>query len=162
MSEKTHWKQLVNLDYIGAYSLQGQDLTVEIVKVEVKRVKGENGKEEDCTVASLKGQKPFIVNRTNAKIITKIHSSPYIQDWEGKKITLYPTTTKVAGETVECLRVRPIAPKQETFDCEIAADEAKLRECKTLNELKDTFQNLRHRSNSRITAVKDELKAVLR
>lgn len=113
MAEKTHWKKLVNLDYIGAYSLNGKDLTVEITGVSVKRVKGEGGKEEDCTVAALKGQKPFIINRTNAKTISKLYDTPYIEDWVGKKITLFPTTTRVAGETVECLRVRPSLPKAD-------------------------------------------------
>lgn len=113
MGEKTHWKKLVNLDYIGAYSLNGKDLVVEITEVSVKRVKGEGGKEEECTVATLKGQKPFIINRTNAKVISKLYNSPYIEDWVGKKITLFPTTTRVAGETVECLRVRPSLPKSD-------------------------------------------------
>ena len=30
-----------------------------------------------------------------------------IEDWAGKPITLYASTTKLAGETVECLRIRP-------------------------------------------------------
>ena len=68
-------------------------------------------KKKIAPVASLKGQKPFIINRTNAKTISKLYDTPYIEDWVGKKITLFPTTTRVAGETVECLRVRPSLPK---------------------------------------------------
>lgn len=110
--EKTHWKRLVNPEYIGVYSLDdGKDLTVEIVKVEVKSVIGDGGKREDCTVATLKGQKPFIINRTNAKTITKLYGSPYIEDWEGKQIILYASTTRVSGEIVECLRIRQTLPK---------------------------------------------------
>ncbi|NDV68560.1 hypothetical protein [Dysgonomonas sp. 25] len=159
---KTHWKRLVNLDYIGAYSLDGQDLTVEITKVEVRRVKGEGGKEEDCTVAELRGQKPFIINRTNAKTITKIYGSPYIEDWVGKKITLYPTTTKVAGEVVECLRVRPVMPKETTFDAEIEADKKQLEACQTLAELQEVYMSLKHRKDTKIVTVKDRLKEVLK
>jgi hypothetical protein len=162
MSEKTHWKRLVNLDYIGAYSLDGQDLIVEIERVTVQRVRGEGGKEEDCTVAILKGQKPFIINRTNAKTITKIYGTPYIEEWAGKKITLYPTTTKVAGEIVECLRIRPLVPKPETFDAEIAGEVSKLQNCKTIPELQKVYENLRHRNDSKIVAVKDQMKAGLR
>lgn len=163
MVEKTHWKKLVNIDYIGAYSLdEGKDLTVTIIKVEVKRVKGEGGKEEDCTVATLKGQKPFIINRTNAKTITKLYNSPYIEDWAGKKITLYATTTRVAGETVECLRIRPQIPKEEDFTKEIEAECTKLKQCKTLDELKTVYAALKHGSDIKVIAVKDELKGKLK
>lgn len=112
MSEtnKHHWKQFINLDYIGAYMLAGRDLTVKIVSVSQEMVTGDKGKKEMCMVARLEGQKPFIINRTNAKMITKLLGSPYIEDWAGKSITLYPTTTSVGGETVECLRVRPQLP----------------------------------------------------
>lgn len=162
MEEKTHWKKLVNIDYIGAYSLNGQDLTVEITKVEVRRVKGEGGKEEDCTVASLKGQKPFIINRTNAKTISKIYGSPFIEDWVGKMITLYPTTTKVAGDTVECLRIRPIAPKETTFDAEIQTETKMLESCKSLEELQKIYFSLKHKNDNKIVAIKDRMKEVLK
>lgn len=162
MSEKTHWKQLVNLDYLGAYSLNGQDLSVEITKVEVRRVKGEGGKEEDCTVAELKGQKPMIINRTNAKSITKLYGSPFIEDWVGKVITLFPTTTKVAGDIVECVRIRPVVPKGTTFDLEIEEEAKLLENCKSLAELQKVYTSLKHRNDSKIVAIKDQMKAKLK
>ena len=114
---KTHWKKLVNPDYIGAYSLEpGKDLTVTIESVGREQVTGSGGKKEECTVARLKGQKPFIVNRTNAKTISTIYGSPYIEDWKGKQITLYISTTKVAGEEVECLRIRKKKPELPLLD----------------------------------------------
>ncbi len=160
--EKTHWKKLVNLDYIGAYSLNGQDLTVEIEKVDVRRVKGEGGKEEDCTVATLKGQKPFIINRTNAKTITKLHGSPYIEDWAGKKITLYPTTTKVAGEVVECLRIRPVLPKTQSFDEEVNAEITLLKKCTTIDQLQAVYIKLKHRNDTKVVMVKNQMKDKLK
>lgn len=104
---KTHWKRLINPAYIGAYTLTpGQDMTVTIKVVGRQIVKGTDGKEEECTVAQLVGQKPLILNRTNSKSIAKLYG-PYIEDWAGKPITLFATTTKVGKETVECLRIRP-------------------------------------------------------
>lgn len=111
MPEKTHWKQLVNPDFIGAYALGGQDLTLTIATVKRERIVGAQGKSEECTVVYWKEDyKPFICNRTNAKTISKVHGTPYIEDWAGKRITLYPSTTKFGGELVECLRVRPNKP----------------------------------------------------
>jgi len=110
METKTHWKQLVNPDYIGAYSLGGKDLKVTIERVVRELVTGTAGKKEECTVAYLTGQKPFIVNRTNAKTISKVVGSPYIEDWANQSIVLFPTVTKLKGEDVECLRVRDVQP----------------------------------------------------
>ena len=113
MQTKTHWKKLVNSDYIGAYSLEpGKDLDVTIESVSRQLVTSAGGKKEECTVAKLKGQKPFIINRTNAKTITQLYGTPYIEDWVGVQITLYVTTTKLAGEDVECLRIRKTIPRK--------------------------------------------------
>lgn len=104
---KTHWKLLSNPDYIGAYWLPpGEDVTVTIDYVVREVITGTGGKKEECTVAHLKGVKPFILNATNSKSIAKLYG-PFIEDWAGKQITLYASTAKLAGETVECLRVRP-------------------------------------------------------
>lgn len=110
---KTHWKMLTNPNYIGAYSLQeGKDLEVQILKVTKEIVKGEGGKQAECTVATLKDQKPLILNKTNCKTITKLFDTPYIEEWAGKKITLYRSTASLMGENVECLRIRDIKPQQ--------------------------------------------------
>jgi hypothetical protein len=107
MSNKTHWKRLQNPDYIGAYSLdEGQDLTVTIDYVVREQITGTGGKKEECTVAHLVKNKPMILNATNSKTIAKLYG-PYIEDWAGQQITLYATTTKMGGDTVECLRIRP-------------------------------------------------------
>lgn len=119
--QKTHWKQLVNVDYIGAYALNGEDLTLTVKTVRREIVIGANGKKEECMVLywAEPSYKPMILNRTNAKTITKLLGSAYVEDWAGKRITLYPTTTKFGGEVVECLRIRPTLPKEAvTIKCD--------------------------------------------
>jgi len=108
---QTHWKKTFNPDYIGAYILApGEERTVTITKVVNEQVVGNNGKKEECTVAYLKDEKPFILNRTNCKIISKIYGTPYIEEWEGKAITIYAAKVNAFGEEVEALRVRQKAP----------------------------------------------------
>ena len=108
----THWKKLNNPDYIGAYSLdRGKDMTLTIDYVNREIITGTGGKKEECTVLHFKeAQKPMILNRTNAKTIQKIYGTPYIEEWAGKKITLFASVTKLADEEVECLRIRPVRP----------------------------------------------------
>lgn len=117
---KTHWKQLVNPDYLGAYSIpEGEDLTVTIDFVRSEEVAGSGGKKEICSVAHIKGDKPWILNMTNQKAIARLYG-PYIEDWQGKAVTLYASTTKLAGEMVECIRVRPqvSAPRKTPISAE--------------------------------------------
>lgn len=107
-TQKTHWKRLMNPDYIGAYWLPpGEDVTVTIDFVVRETITGTGGKKEECTVAHMKGGvKPFILNATNSKSIASLYGN-FIEDWSSKQITLYATTTRMGGETVECLRIRP-------------------------------------------------------
>ena len=109
--ELTHWKKLINPAYIGAYSLQpGEEKIVEIESVGREKVKGPDGKEDTCTVAKLKNEKPFILNSTNCKTLTKVFGTPYIEQWQGKKVIIYAEKIKAFGDFVEALRIRPTAP----------------------------------------------------
>lgn len=152
MEKLTHWKKLINPDYLGAYSLDGMsEINVTIEKVVRELVTGNGGKKEECTVAYLKNQKPFIINRTNGKTITKVLKSPYVEEWCGKTITLYATTTKVAGEEVECLRVRPVAPVEVDHT-------SRFYDCKTEVELKTLWAEV---GCQKYEQVKNEMKQKL-
>ena len=77
-----------------------------------------DGREEECLVAHLQGQKPFILNKTNAKTIATILGTPYIEDWIGKQIQLYVAKVKAFGQTVDALRVRDFPPKKSKLNDE--------------------------------------------
>jgi hypothetical protein len=51
-------------------------------------------------------KKPMILNKTNCKIIAKIHDTPYIEQWAGKSILIYAAKVKAFGEMVDALRVK--------------------------------------------------------
>lgn len=109
----THWKQLQDSPYLGAYSLQpGQELILTIASVGKEKVIGTDGKKEDCTVIHFaeRGVKPMVVNATNAKSISKVAGSPYIERWVGVKIQIYADNVKAFGDIVEALRVREFKP----------------------------------------------------
>ena len=103
----THWRKLTNPNYIGSEILQpGQELKLTIEKVQKEQVKTAEGTQE-CIVAYFKGgQKGMIINKTNAKIITKILDTPYIEQWAGKSIIIYAAKVRAFGEMVEALRVK--------------------------------------------------------
>lgn len=158
-TEHVHWKRLINPAYIGAYMVES-DLTVKIESVTRELVKGEGGKSEECTIINLKDQKPFICNRTNAKMLTKLFGSPYIDEWVNKSFTLYPTTTKVAGESVECLRIRPTKPTQsKAVDYSFQIEQ--LQSCQTLEQLQSTYLAFTAEQKTATVSMKDEMKTKL-
>ena len=113
MAELHHWRETLPGEYLGAYSLGGNDMVVTIKSAGAEVITGANGKKEQCLVLHFhENILNMVCNRTNAKTITKVLGTPYPEQWKGKKITLFPTTTKFGGEMMECIRVRPTAPKQ--------------------------------------------------
>ena len=117
---KTHWKKLNNPNYLGAYSLaidsdgdeiKYNSIVATIDKVREETVKNERGSEQ-CRVAHLKGLKPMILNTVNSKAIEKATGSPFIEDWSGKRITIYVAKIKAFGEHVDALRIKSEAPIQ--------------------------------------------------
>ena len=119
--EKHHWKKFNNPDYLGAYALNvGEDLILTIKKAGQETFTGTSGKkEEGLLIHFVENVKPMICNATNAKSITKVAGSPYIEDWQGVRISLYSQEVSAFGETVDALRVRNFPPKDQLFcsDC---------------------------------------------
>lgn len=74
-------------------------------------ITGADGKQESAVVAKIVGaKKPMILNKTNMKLITKIHGTPYIEEWSGKSIIIYSAKVKAFGEMVDALRVKNQKP----------------------------------------------------
>lgn len=110
---KTHFKKLRNPNFIGSFELATGDGYGELVVTitDVKQEQVANGdKTEMCMIVHLKETKPMICNSTNAKAITSALKTPFIEDWIGKRITLYVAKIRAFGETHDALRVRPTAP----------------------------------------------------
>lgn len=118
--EKTHYRKLINPDYLGAYAIEdGADLIVTIASIGQENVIGVGGKREVCPVMRFKEDvKPMIVNSTNFKSLRKLFESPYVEDWYGKRIALYADrNVRFGGEIVEGLRIRPQLPEEEAPAC---------------------------------------------
>ena len=102
--------------YIKAADLQGKDVTLTISRVEpreeLKSAQGTDYKPalyfKEMEERNARGQgenKRLVLNKTNATTIAGIHGNE-TDNWVGKKVTLFPTTTRAGGKTVDCVRVR--------------------------------------------------------
>jgi hypothetical protein len=117
----THWKKLINPDYLGAYSLDpGKDMVLTIRQVKKEMITGTDGKKEECIVCYWQeDQKPMILNVTNCKMISKLLKTPYIEHWAGHRIQIGAEMVSAFGEKVEALRVRKTLPEDVNIACEV-------------------------------------------
>jgi hypothetical protein len=111
-----HWRHMMSSDKLYAADLMGREHTVEIDRV----VQGEYPDMEDPKKKLLKPdvwfvgkKKPLGLNSTNARAISALLGTPVTEEWAGRFITLYPTTTRAFGETHECIRVKNRLPKED-------------------------------------------------
>ncbi len=100
--------------YIAAADLKGNDVTLTISKVVVEALQMTNGKKESKPVVHFtemakrptEERKAMVMNKTNMISIGKALGSYEIDDWIGKKITIFPTRCQFGRDTVDCIRVR--------------------------------------------------------
>jgi hypothetical protein len=156
--EKTHWKNNFDYQYLGGYSIDGEDKTLTIKKVVTEKVQGTSGRAEDCMVIYFEEEsKGMICNKTNAKTITKVHGTPYIEEWTGKKIVLGTEKVSAFGETTDALRIRAYKPKAEVNPADAIL---KLNSCGTLADLKKVWSSLSNgeKNHVEIINLKEQLK----
>lgn len=161
----THWKKLTNVNYLGAYSLDpGKDLILTIQNVTRETITGTDGKKEEAMIIRFAepNVKPFICNKTNAKMIAKIHKTHYIEQWVGKKIQLYAKEVAAFGTTTDALRIRETAPVTNEYNP--TADIFQLEGCGSLDELKAAYLKLSKAAQSSpvLNARVEELKAAFK
>src|SRR4051812_25508125 len=89
--------------YLKAADLAGKAVTLTITNVIFEPV-GPSG-ERKLQVFFAEQKKIWVCNRTNSKTISKVYGGD-TEDWIGKQIVLFPTTTTFGGETVDCIRVK--------------------------------------------------------
>lgn len=116
---KTHWKKLRNKYYIGAHDLDNGGGDYREVTATIKEVSYEKGKtkEEDMEqVVYFNEVKPLILNVTNGRALEKMYGK-YIEDWVGKKVTLYvKKRVKAFGSITDAIRIKAEQPAPPLMD----------------------------------------------
>jgi hypothetical protein len=163
--KKTHWREIHNTDYLGAHDLVSEgidDIVLTIKSAKKKSVKDQNGKDEICLVCEFEGSKPMIINATNSKAIEKVSGTPFIEDWNGTRVTVYIQKGIIAfGKKVDGLRIKEFAPKAAVSESDVKKDLALLGSSKSVKDLKANYEKCKFPRNSRVIAEKDRLKKEL-
>lgn len=112
MTEKTHWLQNPNKNYLGHWDLpSGQDVILTIKSAAWEEVKNPITRTSEAKRVirfeeNYEWVKPFICNEVNAQSILKSTGQKFMEDCGGYRIKLGVGRTKVKGEEIDCLRVR--------------------------------------------------------
>jgi hypothetical protein len=96
--------------YLGAVDLD-EDIDVTIIGECEAKVTNEGKEETKLCLLFKELDKPFILNKTNAKAIAQVLGSPDTEDWVGQRITLTVATVDSFGKQTEAVRVKLRAPK---------------------------------------------------
>jgi hypothetical protein len=121
--------------YLQAFELDGKDLTLTIRRITGETIEGEQNRKARKPVlyfAEWKDGRGLVLNKTNAKTLIALYGPDYRQ-WIGKRMTLFPTTTKMAGEEVDAIRVRKRVP---------SAPQRAERPVKSIQERVATFKSM--------------------
>lgn len=104
-------------DLLGAFDLDGRDVTVTIESIEGGVLKGADGKSNKKPIIRFKGKKKgYAVPITVARVIAAMYGGFKSELWIGRRVTLYPTTCDAFGKTVDCIRVRNKIPPDGKAD----------------------------------------------
>jgi len=165
MSKKTHYKTLINPDYLGAYSLDNgangyNEADIIISKVEKREITGDGGKKSGALIALTNFGKPIILNATNRKGIAQITKSNYVEDWVNLPVTLFVQTgvRNPKGGTTDGLRIKQQV-QRDVIDYTVQI--AQITDCKTLDELKAVYSAFTLKEQTATLKAKDDMKGLL-
>ena len=86
--------------------LKAGDLGIPVVAVIATVVMEKMQEGGEKPVMSFSGtEKTLVLNKTNSRIIEKLHGAD-TDRWKGRRIELFATTTEFKGDVVDCIRVR--------------------------------------------------------
>lgn len=114
---KTHFKKAFNSPYLSSADIVGH-MTFTVSNVKLEQDKTKKTKDLFNTAYFVEREirpgeklKPMILNVTNSKTMKALTNSPFIEDWQGIKITVYvDSNVKFGREVMEGLRISPKAP----------------------------------------------------
>lgn len=99
--------------FLEAGDLDGKEvtLTISYVRQPEGGDKGKDGRDIDKPIVKFeKARKEWVLNKTCARTIRELYGNAY-EAWEGKQVTLYPTTCNAFGDPhTPCIRVKRVNP----------------------------------------------------
>ena len=95
-------------------SLKAEDLQGKARKLQIESYDTVSFDGAEKIVLAFNGaKKGLVLNVTNANRLVANLGTDEMDDWVGRAITIYPTTTEFNGKQVDCIRVKEEMPEIE-------------------------------------------------
>jgi hypothetical protein len=91
--------------YLKASDLAGKPLVVDTERAPTETLGSGSDAERKTVLYFRNGVKPLPLNMTNWDSVAVIAGDD-TNDWPGRRLELYPTTTELKGKVVDCIRIR--------------------------------------------------------
>jgi hypothetical protein len=120
MAELTgDYRKFMDKNYLGSWDVPDDgDLVLTIDKAARDDVKNERGSERKLTLHFVEDYKPMILNATNSKALSEAVGSTKVEDWSGKRVSIYTTKVTAFGGTTDALRIRNYPPRETKAFCD--------------------------------------------
>ena len=119
---KTHFRKAFDSPYLSSADIvEPTILTVSHVTLELDRTKKTKDRFNTAWFVEKElrpgeSLKPMILNATNSKTMKDLAQSPFIDDWNNVRVTIYvDRNVKFGKETMEGLRIHPKAPGKKVI-----------------------------------------------
>lgn len=124
---KTHWKAIADTSqYLGKQHFdegEKKDVTIESVEEQIVENHAKRTKDVKAIIYFKEPDvRPLIANKTNRAKIAELLESPFVEDWAGRKITLFvdpKVPNNFDNSNPGAVRVWPVLPKADEVctDC---------------------------------------------
>lgn len=115
---KGDYRKFMDKNYLGSWDVpDDEDLILTVDHAARDDVKNERGSEKKLTLHFVEDFKPMILNATNSKAISEAVGSTKVEDWAGKRVSIFTQKVTAFGGTTDALRIRPYPPKETTAFC---------------------------------------------
>ena len=122
MNEKTHYRKAFDSPYLSSADIV-EPIVLTIHHVILESDKTKKTKDSFNTayfvekeIRSGERLKPMILNAQNSKTIKGLTNSPFIDDWQNIRVTIYVDhNVRFGKETVEGLRISPHVPEHKSL-----------------------------------------------
>ena len=151
---------LCNVDFLNNNGQYDRKI-VTITKVTKEEIHNGKGGAELVPTVHLAETKPFVLSKKNLKTILRLTKQIDTDNWIGCRIELFiAENIKAFGNVFDVIRVadKKIAP---VIAVDYSAQEAILRNCLTLEELRAAYTSLTPAQQLATVNLKDELKKTL-
>lgn len=115
-----HYRMGFESNFIAATDFGGAEPTVEIESVTLEQLEDDRGQVRNRLVARFVGKKRgWVINKTNAIVLSKLFKSDDTDGWIGHKVTLTSAKVYMAGAETTGIRIKGSPELTAPLDVEL-------------------------------------------